>query len=90
MVHFYQEGQELSGVISFSYAGDPLFRTTFPDTEIAKKYGSGKIGSPGSVDFVFGLVSSLKYCHFDAQYEAVLCLFLVQQVSAVLEVFMLE
>ena len=25
----------------FTYAGDPLFRTMFPDTEIVKKYGSG-------------------------------------------------
>ena len=25
----------------FTYAGDALFRTTFPATEIAKKYGSG-------------------------------------------------
>ena len=29
------------GVMCFTYAGDPFFCTMFPDTEIAKKYGSG-------------------------------------------------
>ena len=27
----------------FTYAGDPLFRTMFPDKEIAKKYGSSPV-----------------------------------------------
>jgi len=40
------------GVMCFIYAEDPLFRTMFPGTEIAKKYGL--------VDFVFWLVSSVK------------------------------
>ena len=29
------------GMISFTYAGDPLFCTMYPETEVAKKYGSG-------------------------------------------------
>jgi len=32
MVHFFQEGPE--------FCGDPLFCKMFPDTKIAKKYGS--------------------------------------------------
>ena len=32
--------QNFVGVMSVSYAGDPLFQMVFPDTEIAKKYGS--------------------------------------------------
>jgi len=51
------------GVMCFTYAGDPFFCTMFPDTEIAKKIWQwsrdGKIGTPGRVDFVFWLLSSL-------------------------------
>ena len=35
----------------FTYAGDPLFCTIFPDTEITKKYGSG----PGPEKLVFSI-----------------------------------
>ena len=29
------------GVMYFTYAGDPLFHTMFPDTDIANIFGSG-------------------------------------------------
>ena len=58
MVHFV-------GVMYFTYAGDPLIHTMFPDIDIVEKIGSGpgpeKSVLPGCVQYVFGVVSSLKH-----------------------------
>ena len=48
--HFIQEGPECCGDDAFTYAGDPPFRTMFPDTEIAKTYSSG----PGQEQLLAG------------------------------------
>ena len=65
MAHFFRECPEFVDVMCFTYSGEPIFCTLFPDTEIVKKYGSGPGPEyprhPGSEDFVFGLVSSLKH-----------------------------
>jgi len=46
------------GVMYFTYAGDPLFHTLFPDIEIAKKYGS----SPGSEKSVARTPATCGFC----------------------------
>jgi len=43
------------GMMCFTYAEDPLFRTMFPDTEIEKIWQwsrARKIGKPARMDFV--------------------------------------
>ena len=37
----FPEGPEFCGVMSFTYADDPLFHTMFPDTDIANIFGGG-------------------------------------------------
>ena len=39
---FFQKSPDFVGMMCFTHAEDHLFRTMFPDTEIAKKYGSGQ------------------------------------------------
>ena len=75
------------GVMSFTYAGDPLFHTMFPNTDIANIFGS----APGleklvAQTCVFCLRASeqsktlvrLSYCHFEARYAVVSSSFIVE------------
>ena len=46
------------GVMYFTCAGDPLFRTMFPDIEIVKKYGR----SPGLEKSVAQTLGTCGFC----------------------------
>jgi len=46
-----------------TYAGDPLFHTMFPDTEIVKKYGSG----PGPEKSVVRMPRMRGFCLRDSE-----------------------
>ena len=46
------------GVMSFIYAGDPLFHTIFPDTKIAEIFGS----DPGPEKLVAQMSRTCGFC----------------------------
>ena len=78
------------GLIYFTYAGELLFHTMFPDTDIANIFGSGPemeksvARTPGTCVFCLWASEQSKtlvrpsYCHFEARYAVVSSSFIVE------------